>query len=126
MAKSFVSEFVVRNGASVDMAATVEKFSSALQEFLANEELVNGKVAEYVHAVFDKFPGCRFNTDSLISFTLKEMEATPDQYPAMSEAIKGYVSANKGDKESGAMFRVQRGKGGGVCRWADVTDDSEE
>lgn len=123
MSKSSVSEFVVRNGASVDMGATIAAFTAALNEFLANEELVNGRVAQYVHEVFDQFPGCRFNTDSVISFTLKAMEATPDQYPVLAEAIKGYINANKGERESGAMFRVQRGKGGGVARWTDIAED---
>lgn len=123
MSKNSVSEFVVRNGAVVDMDATIASFTNALQTFLANEELVNGQIAQYVHEVFDNFPGCRFNTDSVISFTLKAMNTTPDQYPVMAEAIKGYINSNKGERESGAMFRVQRGKGGGVARWCDITED---
>lgn len=123
MSKSSVSEFVVRNGAAVNLDATIAAFSEALAQFIATEELVNGRVAQYVHEVFDQFPGCRFNTDSIISFTLKAMEATPDQYPALSEAIKGYITANKGERASGAIFRVQRGKGGGVARWVDISDD---
>ena len=123
MAKQSVTDFVVRNGASVDLDKTLEKFGAALQDFLAHEELTNGRVAQFVHAVLDKFPGCKFNQKSIVSFTLKEMDCAPDQYSVMSEAVLAYINANKGTRESGAIFMVQRGKGVNFARWSDLPEE---
>lgn len=125
-----LSKFVVREGGSVNKAATVAAFEKLLGEYITAQAERDGKVADAVSAVFDEYRGAHINMPALCSLACTKLGADKDTFATLTEAVQGYVQANsqgKKDKDTGAvenpssLFVIERGRGGGVSRRADTT-----
>jgi hypothetical protein len=122
MAKSNVSEFVVRDSSGcVDVDATIENFSSQLGTFMVETEVETAGIAQAVNAVFDTHKGVNINTPALVSLSIQslsiqKLDVSPANYADMAEKIADYVRSNK------ATFLVSKGKGGGVRRICDIVE----
>lgn len=114
--------YVVRVNGSVDRDATVSKFESDLDSFIAERETEQGVIAEAVNAVFDQYRGARCNMPFLTSTALNRLNAGPSNHKALTERVQEYVRSNAGTRESGALFSIAKGAGGGVGRWVDLPE----
>lgn len=113
-----VAEYVVRNGSSIDVEASVAKFRSALDVHVAERETELSVIAEAVHAVFDKNRGDAIAMPTLTGLTLQNMNAQPSNFGTLTERVQDYIrSSSKGDKPT---FVITKGKGGGVRRASDI------
>jgi hypothetical protein len=108
-----VSAYVVSANGSVDVEASVGKFRGALATFLAERETEQSVIAEAVSAVFDKNPGV-IAMPALAGLALQELNAAPETFAKLHERVLGYVRESA--KGTGAIFKIQKGKGGGVSR----------
>lgn len=113
-----VSEYVVRNGGSVDIEASVDKFRSALTVHLAERETQQATIADAVHTVFDKNKGTVISMPALTGLALQELNAQPENFTVLSERVQEYVRENaQGDSST---FIIAKGKGGGCKRRSDI------
>lgn len=122
MSKTLTISLVLING-SVDKAATLQATDAALDAYIAESELEQETIGQAVHALFDRpdlAKGARLNMPYVVSQTLQALNASPANFKALSERVAQYVRDNAGEQGSGATFGIGKGKGGGVCRWADV------
>ena len=91
---SSVTEFVVldKNG-NVDVNASVALFETKLQEHVETRGVLTRSIAKAVHAVFDEYQGCNFNTPALVSFVMRRFpeDIVKDSYAILEQAILDYV-----------------------------------
>lgn len=118
-AATFAAFLVRAEDGSPDVAATEEKFSEQLAEYLLKAEGEEGKIADAVSAIFEENKGKRLPMPALLAMTAQKLNVSFEDYKATSEKVGEYVRRNAGDKESGAIFGIGKGKVGGVLRWAD-------
>lgn len=113
-----INEYVVRNGGSVDVEASVAKFTSALAVHLAERETQQATIASAVHTVFDKNMGTVISMPALTGLALQELNAQPENFSVLSDRVQEYIRENsKGDAST---FIIAKGKGGGVRRRVDI------
>jgi hypothetical protein len=113
--------FVVRTNGLIDVDATMAKFHGELVNYQLNSELEAETIAEAVATVFDNHKGTNFNMPSLVNSTRIVLNVQPDSYITMTDKIEKHLRANASpDRESGALYKISKGKGGGVRRWSDV------
>lgn len=133
--------YIVRGAdGAPDTDATIAKFASDLDSFIAERETEDSVIAAAVHTVFDslKAAGTRGNMPYIISMALTNLNvsAHPAMYKGLSEKIHAYLSNNsqgKTDKETGlverpeSLFIIGRGKGAaaGVRRRSDLPVESK-
>ena len=116
MAKLNLSEMVVRDETGcVDVEGTIATFRNDLYTWLQEVEYETALIAGAVKEVFDNHKGVRINMPALVSMTLNILGATPSNYADLSEKVGAYVRTAK------EVFLVSKGKGGGVCRIADMS-----
>ena len=116
-----LQSYCVRNAdGSIDLDATVTKFSGDLLRFQTERELEAEAVGVAVNAVFDQFPGAKLNMPAVTSMALQKLNVQPENFKTLTEKVQGYIRDRAGDRESGALYHIGKGKGGGVVRWADV------
>jgi len=119
-----LNTYVVRAGnGSIDLDATCAKFAKDLLAFQAEMETENEAVGAAVNAVFDQFPGARINMPALVNYSLQRLNVQPENFRILSEKVQNYVRDRAGARESGALFHIGKGKGGGVSRWSDQRED---
>jgi hypothetical protein len=111
---------------SIDLEATAEKFAADLLRFQAECETEAATIGAAIHAVFDQYPGARLNMPAVTSMALQRLNVQPENFKILTEKVQGYIRDHAGDRASGALFGIGKGKGGGVCRWADVPEKTEE
>jgi hypothetical protein len=115
-----LSTFAVRDDSGdVDVDATCEKFAQVLLQYQAERETESATIGAAVNAVFDQHRGATINTPAITSLVLQRLNAQFEQYKVLSERVHSYIRSNAGEKGS-ALFRVAKGKGGGVSRWSDA------
>lgn len=114
-----IASFIVRaQDGSLDLQATLDAIAPEVVSAVEKHDDALQGVASAVHAVFDQFKGTRLSTDALVSFASLHLQTdTPDAVNEAREKIKDYVKANP------SIFSTRRGRGGGVARLSDVTDD---
>ena len=117
---------LVYNNGSVDEVATLEACEHAIQEFIVTREAEQSTVACAINAVFDNLNGARANMPYVISQTLLLLKTCPNEYKTIEKRIGDYIRSHQGTRESGAEFSIAKGKGGGVCRWVDVSETSDK
>jgi hypothetical protein len=116
-----LTTYVVRDeDGAVDVTATTEKFESTLLAYVAEHEAGDKLVAEAVSAVFDAHKGARINMPALTSLALQYLNVQPENHKALTSRVQTYLRANSGDEGSGKLFNSRKGKGGGLCRVADL------
>jgi hypothetical protein len=119
--------YCVRNSdGSIDLDGTVAKFSGDLLRFQTERELEAEAVGEAVNAVFDQYPGAKLNMPAVTSMALQRLNVQPENFKTLTEKVQGYIRDRAGERDSGAPFHIGKGKGGGVCRWADQPEPKPE
>jgi hypothetical protein len=109
-----LGSYVVRSfDGSVDVQATLDKFSFDLELFESKEKSENETIGVAIHKVFDCHMGKRIPMPYLITEGLRALNATPDNFSILSERIGNYV-------RNSPQFNVAKGRGGGVGRVVDL------
>jgi hypothetical protein len=104
---------------SIDHDATTLKFQGDLLKYEAERETEAETVGAAVNAVFDQFKGTRLNMPAVTSYALTHLNVQPENFKTLTERVQGFIRDHSGERESGALFSIAKGKHGGVCRWAD-------
>lgn len=117
-----LATFCVRDeSGAIDVGATVLKFEGEVQKYQAERELESETVGAAVNAVFDEHRGAVINMPAVTSMALTRLGVQPETYKVLSERVQEYIRTNATDTRGG-LFRIAKGKGGGVTRWADCAD----
>jgi hypothetical protein len=115
-----LSTYAVRSAnGSIDHQGTLNKFAADLQKFEVERETETEKVAEAVHAVFDANLGTRINMPFLVGQALPLLGVTSATHKALTERVLAYVRENA-DGKGQSLFSIEKGKGGGCARIADL------
>jgi hypothetical protein len=104
---------------SVDESATLAECQSAIRKYVAERETEQATIALAVSDVFDSLKGARANMPYVVNSALRGLNAQPENFKALSERVADYLRSHAGDRASGALFHIGKGKTGGVTRWAD-------
>ena len=121
-----LNTYLVRaSDGSIDHDATLAKFRGDLLKYSVERDLESETVGAAVNAVFDQFPGARLNMLAVTSYALTHLNVQPENFKSLSDRVVGYIRDHAGNRESGALFHIGKGKGGGCWRWADVPEKSE-
>jgi hypothetical protein len=99
---------------SVDVSASVAKYTEALASWVSENEYDVEAVAAAVNTVLDANAGKRIAKETLVDFASRELGATVDTFRALTTRARHYVD---GQIEAGLLFSV-KGPGGGVSREA--------
>jgi len=123
------------SGTDNDLDANIAAFTDAYLAFMVESQDQTEKIAAAVHAVFDQYPGMALPMPSLANFALNHLTYTPATFKVLQEKVCEYVrdNADRSEKkdENGILiqaaeaprtrlFKIAKGKGGGVTRWSDV------
>ena len=142
---SVLNAYAIRGeDGKLDFDKTVEAFSERLIEFEGLCEKEDGAIAEAVHNVFNTkvAKGGSITMDGIVMFALPALNPTSENYAILRDRIKDWVRINadmpeKKSKDGKTVLReaepartrafcVSKGKGGGVKRWADITEKPVE
>lgn len=105
---------------SVDVAATLAACQGAVHQYIASRETEQTVIASAVSEVFDALKGGRANMPFVVNQALRTLNAQPENFKALSDRCAEYIRENASeDRASGKLFKIGKGKGGGVTRWAD-------
>lgn len=104
---------------SVDEAGTLAACQAAVRKYVAERETEQATIAAAVSEVFDTLKGARANMPYVVNQALRSLNALPENFKALSERTAEYIREHAGDRDSGALFSIGKGKGGGVVRWSD-------
>lgn len=112
-----MDKFTVRGSSgSVDVVASANAYAKALTEWVAQNELSSETIETAVEAVFDRFPGQRLPMPALLSLSVAELGASPDQHKTLTARVHAYVTGQSADNTG--RIDIGKGKGGGVSRLA--------
>lgn len=109
---------------SIDRAESLKAAEAALDAYIAEHETQQSTIADAVSTVFGQFPGANLTMPTIEGMALRHLNPKPETYKVLGKRVLDYVRANSGKRETGALFGIAKGKGGGVCRWADVPVES--
>lgn len=104
---------------SVNEDATLDAARTAIRLFVAERETETATISAAVSDVFDALNGAKANMPYVVNQTLRELNVQPENYKALETRVAQYIRENAGDKDSGKLFQIGKGKGGGVLRHAD-------
>jgi hypothetical protein len=96
----------------------IARFTSQLDSYIANSRDTMDRISNAVHSVFDANRGVRLQMEALLHLSLAQMQATPAELTSLKEQAHTFIKA------STDVFKVAKGKGGGVVRLSDVPDTS--
>jgi len=113
---------LVLSAGSIDREASLKAAADTLDRFIAERDTQQETIAAAVGAVFDAHRGVNLTMPTIEGMALRHLNAQPSNYKVLGKLTLDYVRANAGDRASGATFGIQKGKNGGVCRWADVPE----
>lgn len=116
---------LVTKDGNIDQDASRAAFDAQLTKFVAERETELSTIGNAVHAVFDAYKGASINMPALANLALQRLNAQPSNFSTLEERTLQYVRDNAGTRESGAMFAIGKGKGGGVKRWADQPTEAD-
>jgi len=117
---TFSIQVVRFSDGSVDRDSTLERAEQALDAFIVETSEHDARLASVVGAVFDKLNGARANMPYVVSQCLSALGTKPEQFKQVAEDVANFIRASSGTRASGAVYRIAKGKGGGVSRWRDV------
>ena len=101
---------------SVDVSASAKAYAEALTKWCAENEVASDTIENAVETVFDRFPGARLPMPALLSLSVQELGATPEQHKTLTDRVHAYVIGQCA-KNTGRID-IGKGKGGGVSRLA--------
>lgn len=111
---------------SVDLDGTLDACKTAVLKHIAERETEQSTVASAVSDTFDKLNGAKANMPYVVNATLRSLNAQPENFKSLSELVAGYIRENAGNKDSGKLFHIGKGKGGGVLRHSDQPEPKPE
>jgi len=120
-----LSTYAVRTNGQIDSEATLRKFEADLATYIVEQSADLEAVSDAVSAVFDSHKGTRINMPFLVSQALPLLNVTPATHKSLTERVQGYVRANA-DGKGADLFSIEKGKGGGVARKADMPAPAAE
>jgi broad specificity polyphosphatase/5'/3'-nucleotidase SurE len=126
LSNNVMAGYVVKTDGEINVEETVQKFCAEVLNYKTNRELEAETVGNAVHAVFDEWRGVNINMPALQSAALNHLNFQPENHKSLSQRIAEYVRANAGARETGALFFIGKGKGGGVKRWSDQEEKTSE
>jgi hypothetical protein len=110
-------ELVVTDG-QVDVDASVEAFTEALEANIAERKIALSGVAEAVATLFDANKGAHIALPTIGSLVASALNSPPASFKTISARVQDYVRSNaKGDQ---SLFVSVRGRAGGTARRADM------
>lgn len=120
MATINLATYAIRSEAgNIDLPATLAKFEVTLIQFQAERETEAASLGVAVGGVFDQYRGINLNMPAVTSMALTRLNVQPENFKILTEKVQTYIRDNAGERESGAIFHIGKGKGGGVRRWSD-------
>ena len=105
---------ILGSDGSIDVAASANAYAKALSDWKAANEIASDRIETAIDAVFARFPGQRVPVPQLVSFSVSELGATPDQHKNLTARVHAYIS---GQTKAGKIF-VVKGSNGGASRFA--------
>lgn len=111
---------------SVDVDASLAAAKSGILNYIAQRETELETVSEAVGATFDALKGAKANMPYVVGQTLRNLNVQPENYKTLESLVAGFIRENAGDRPSGALFNIGKGKGGGVLRWSDQPEAKPE
>lgn len=118
-----LATFAVRDSdGELDLDGTMTKFQGVLLQYQAERETELATIGAAVNAVFDQHKGATINMPAVTSFALQRLNVQPESYKVLAERIQTFVRDNASDERGKGLFRIAKGKGGGVTRWSDVPE----
>jgi hypothetical protein len=121
--KMDLSKIVVRKAGVVDVKASVAAFRLELDALITEEKTENSVFEEAAHTAFDKAPGTAIPMPALLGQITTAMNAVPANYTTLTERARKYIQNNAVGEKS--TFVINKGKGGGVRRRADIPATSD-
>lgn len=110
---------------SINREASIKAATDVLDKFIADHDSQNDTISAAVKTVFDAHRGENITMPTIEGMALRHLSAQPNNYKSLGKLVLDYVRANAGERSTGAIFGIHRGKNGGVCRWSDVPDKSD-
>ena len=119
---------IIGNNGSVDMQATLNKFSADLnaydQKFGAQMEMIGAAV----NALFDQYKGARLNMSFIQGEVVRRTNVDPQNYSNLSDKVQEYLHIHSQGKQDqygnvdrpNSLYLINKGKGGGVARRSDT------
>jgi len=113
--------YVLRtDSGEMDIDGTCEQFRSDLLNYQVERETEAATIGAAVNDVFDTHSGARINMPALQSLALQRLNVQPENFKALQTRVAEYVRENASPERSdGRLFKIGKGKGGGVSRWSD-------
>ena len=106
---------------TVDYEASAHKFMGEIKGYETLVESGDKAIREVVGGLFDQYKGT--NITNLGSFVLRGLNPTPDTIAELTLRVKEWLGANTGERDSGSLLGVKKGKGGGSFRHSDKAAD---
>lgn len=104
---------------AVDLDGTLAACRTAVLKFVAERETERETIGAAVAETFDALNGARANMPYVVGQTLRSLNVQPENFKALESLVGSYIRENAGDKDSGKLFQIGKGKGGGVIRHSD-------
>ena len=111
---SNINSFIVRFfDGSIDHEESLSQFAGELIKYELEVEVEVKGIALAVNALFDQHRGARLNAPYLVGETLRRLSVTPETYTSLTLKVQEFL-------RSSPAFDVNKGKGGGWARSADL------
>lgn len=105
---------------AVDVESSVAAFRAAVLQHIAARETETTTIALAVDELFTEKRGARLHMPYVVSQCQQKLNAQPENFKALGERVAQYVRDNAGERDSGKLFNIGKGKNGGVTRWSDA------
>ena len=117
--KTLLINLVRFEDGSIKVDGTLDAAHSQLLNHIAARETETATIAAAVDELFTDKLGARLNMPYVVSQCQQKLNAQPENFKALGERVAQYVRDNAGPRESGKLFNIGKGKGGGVTRHSD-------
>lgn len=114
--KTLLINLVRFEDGSINVDGTLDAAHSQLLNHIAARETETATIAAAVDELFTDKLGARLNMPYVVSQCQQKLNAQPENFKALGERVAQYVRDNAGE---GGLFKIGKGKGGGVLRTAD-------
>lgn len=119
---------VINNNGTINVQATLNKFSEDLQMYDHKYEAQMESIGNAVNDIFDQYIGARLNTAFIQGEVVRRMNIAPQNYNNICDKVQEYLHIHSQGKtdENGNVERpnsyylINKGKGGGVARRHDI------
>ena len=97
----------------IDHEESIRRFSDHLVKHEAKSNREAESIGYALHNLFDKHLGMRLASPYVVAECLRELNAQPDNYTELTLSVQSFLKHS-------SVFEVQKGKGGGWARTADL------